>query len=99
MSPRVAAVISAILFANTLGVLVAVASFGVLRVLESLAEGLGLFPSRWGENNPEILMMSALVVAVPVVLWFVFWFYKKAIAAEIMLSTYKYNPPDAPNKA
>jgi hypothetical protein len=96
MSPRLAAVISAVLFASILGVLVAVGSFGILRILEGMAEGIGLLPTRWGENNPELLMLSAGLVAIPVVLWFLVWFYKKALAAEIMLETYKYVAPDAP---
>ena len=99
MSPRVAAVISSVLFSSILGVLVAVAAFGVIRILEGMAEGLGLLPTRWGENNPDILMASSGIVAIPVVLWFLFWFYKKALAAEIMLENYTYIPPAAPNTA
>jgi hypothetical protein len=96
MSPRFAAVLAAVLFASILGVLVAVGSFGVLRVLEGAGEAFGLLPNRWGENNPEILMTASGVVAIPVVLWFLVWFYKKALAAELMLETYKYTPPEAP---
>ena len=96
MSTRLSAVLAAILFSSILGVLVAVGSFGVLRVLEGMGEAFGLVPSSWGENNPEILMTASAVLAIPVVLWFMVWFYKKALAAETMLETYTYTPPESP---
>lgn len=96
MSPKAAAAISAVLFASTMGVLIAVASFGVIRVAEEMGEGLGLVPGRWGENNPDLIMTGAVIVAIPVTLWFVMWFFKKALAAEEMLRGYTYAPPSEP---
>jgi len=98
MSPKLSAAISAILFASTLGVLIVVASFGFIRLLEQMGEGLGLVPSRWGENNPDLMFDISIAVALPVVIWFVVWFYKKAIAADANLKGYRYTPPTEPKQ-
>jgi hypothetical protein len=45
-SPIVRAVTAAILFASTLGVLVAVGGFGVVRIVSQMGEGLGFLPNR-----------------------------------------------------
>lgn len=95
-SPTVRAVIAAILFASTLGVLVAVGAFGVVRIISQMAEGLGILPNRWGEENIMTMMTLAGVIAAPVAIWFVFWFYRKAQAAESALQTYTYVPPAQP---
>lgn len=96
MSPKLAAIISSILFASVLGVLIAVASFGVLRILEQLGEGLGLVPARFGENNPELMMAASVVAAIPVLLWFMVWFFKKALISETALENYEYKEPETP---
>jgi hypothetical protein len=94
--PRISALVSAVLFACTLGVLIAVASFGLIRMFEQMGEGLGLVPSRWGENNPQLLLEISTLSALPVVVWFVVWFYRKAVAAETNLKGYRYTPPTPP---
>jgi len=86
------------LFASTLGVLIVVASFGFLRVLEQMGEGLGLVPSRWGENNTNLMFQISAVMAIPVVIWFVLWFYKKAVVAETGLQNYRYVAPEPPKQ-
>ena len=50
-NPVFIAILTTILFAGTLGVLIAVAGFGVIRLVEDMAEALGILPLRWGENN------------------------------------------------
>jgi hypothetical protein len=94
LPPKLSAAISAILFASTLGVLIGVASFGFIRLIEQMGEGLGLVPGRWGENNPDLMLQISAIVAVPVVIWFVIWFYKKAMKAEATLQNYHYTPPE-----
>jgi hypothetical protein len=59
-----------------------------------MGEALGLAPSRWGENNLNLLVDISTALALPVVVWFVVWFYRKAVAAEQQLAEYKYTPPD-----
>ncbi|MSO96740.1 MAG: hypothetical protein EXR11_00770 [Rhodospirillaceae bacterium] len=97
--PKLAAAVSAVLFASTLGVLIAVAAFGVIRMVEQMGEGLSLVPSRWGENNPGLLLQISGAIALPVVAWFVVWFYKKAVTSEQALQDYHYAPPEAPKHA
>jgi hypothetical protein len=89
------AVVATVLFACTLGVLVAVGMFGAVRVFEQMGEGLGFLPNRWAENNLILMIEIAGVAALPVALWFVAWFYRKAQAAEEKLKDYKYVPPAA----
>jgi hypothetical protein len=98
VSPKVAAAVSSLLFASTLGVLIAVASFGIIRMFEQMGEGLSLVPARWGENNPGLLVQISVAIAFPVVIWFVIWFYNKAVLAEQALQNYRYTPPEAPHK-
>lgn len=95
LPPKLAAAIAAVLFASTLGVLIVVAAFGFMRVMEQMGEGLGLVPSRWAENNPDILLGISTITAIPVVIWFLLWFYKKAVVAETNLKDYRYSPPEA----
>jgi hypothetical protein len=85
-NPYVNAVITTVLFAGTLGVLIAVTGFGVIRLLEEMLEALGTLPARWGENNVGTLMAIAGVASIPVVVWFSFWFYRKALNAERILT-------------
>ena len=85
-NPLLIALITTVLFAGTLGVLIAVAGFGVIRIGEDMAEALGMLPLRWGENNVSTLMTLAGAVSVPVVLWFSFWFFRKALNAERILT-------------
>lgn len=86
-NPYANAVITTILFAGTLGVLIAVTGFGVIRIVEEMMEALGVLPLRWGENNVGTLMGIAGVASIPVVIWFSFWFYRKALNAERILAT------------
>ena len=90
---RVAGIVSTVLFAGTLGVLISVAAFGLLRVGEQAMEALGYLPLRWGENNIDVLVELSLALSLPLVIWFVIWFYKRARNAEQALDGYKYTPP------
>jgi hypothetical protein len=85
--------VATVLFAGTLGVLIAVAAFGFLRISGQALEALGYLPLRWGENNIDVLFELSLAVSVPLVIWFVIWFYKRARHAEQGLVGYKYTPP------
>ena len=85
-NPLVIALLTTVLFAGTLGVLIAVAGFGVIRVVEEMAEALGILPVRWGENNVLLLLQLAGLLSIPVVLWFSAGFYRKALAAERLLT-------------
>ena len=85
-NPLVIALLTTVLFTGTLGVLIAVAGFGVIRVVEEMAEALGILPVRWGENNVLLLLQLAGLLSIPVVLWFSAWFYRKALAAERLLT-------------
>ena len=85
-NPYLNAVITTVLFAGTLGVLIAVTGFGVIRLMEEMLEALGTLPLRWGENNVAALMGIAGVASIPVVVWFSFWFYRKALNAERILT-------------
>jgi hypothetical protein len=96
LPPKLAALISSVLFACTLGVLIVVGSFGLIRLFEQMGEGLGLTPPRWAENNPDTLLAISAISAIPFVIWFVIWFYKKAVTAEHNLKDYRYAPPEAP---
>ncbi len=88
-NPQANAVITTVLFAGTLGVLIAVTGFGVIRIVEEMVEALGILPLRWGENNVGTLMGISGVAALPVVVWFSFWFYKKALNAERILTSHE----------
>ncbi len=88
-NPVVIALLTTVLFAGTLGVLIAVAGFGIIRLFEEMAEALGILPTRWGENNVLILLELAGACSVPVVLWFSAWFYRKALAAERILTAHE----------
>jgi hypothetical protein len=92
-SPVFSAVVATVLFGSTLGVLVAVGMFGVIRIGQSMIEALGMLPPRWGENNVTLMMEISGALAVPVVVWFVVWFYRKALKAERDLEGYRYTPP------
>ncbi len=85
-NPYVIAGLTTVLFAGTLGVLIAVAGFGVIRVIEEMLEALGILPVRWGENNVSILLGVAGALSVPIVAGFSVWFYRKALAAERVLT-------------
>lgn len=93
-NPKVIAAVTTALFSGTLGVLIAVAGFGVLRVAEQMLEAVGVLPLRWGENNVGLLMEISGFLSVPAVIWFGLWFFRKAIAGERGLVGYKYKPPN-----
>ena len=84
-NPVFIAILTTILFAGTLGVLIAVAGFGVIRLVEDMAEALGILPLRWGENNVNTLLAASGLVSIPVVAGFGVWFFKKALNAERVL--------------
>lgn len=92
-SATVSGIVATVLFAGTLGVLITVAAFGFLRIGEQALEALGYLPLRWGENNIDVLLELSLAVSLPLVIWFVIWFYKRARNAEQGLTGYKYTPP------
>jgi hypothetical protein len=85
-NPTVIAILTTLLFASTLGVLIAVAGFGVIRIGQEMMEGVGILPQRWGENNVAFLMELAAACSVPLVAWFSFWFYRKALHSERILT-------------
>lgn len=93
-NPKIIASVTTILFSGTLGVLIAVAGFGVLRIAEQMLEATGVLPLRWGENNVSLLMEISGVLSLPVVIWFGMWFFRKAAAGERSLDGYKYTPPN-----
>ena len=99
LPPKISAGIAAVLFAVTLGVLIVVAAFGFIRLMEEMSEGLGILPTRWGENNPDVMFQIAALSAIPVMAWFLVWFYKKALVSETALQNYRYTPPDPPKQA
>jgi hypothetical protein len=85
-NPVVIAALTTVLFASTLGVLIAVAGFGVIRIFGQMLEALGVLPTRWGENNVALLMQLAGAASLPLMIWFSLWFYRKALAAERILT-------------
>ncbi len=93
MIPILTAVASTTLFAGTVGVLIAVAGFGVLRMCESMMEAIGVLPLRWGEENVFFMMTISGTLAVPVIVWFAWWFYRQALKGERDLIGYRYTPP------
>lgn len=92
-NPKVIAAVTTVLFSGTLGVLIAVAGFGVFRIAEQMLEAIGVLPLRWGENNVTLLLEISTVLSLPVVIWFGMWFFRKAVAGERSLDGYKYTPP------
>ena len=88
------AVVSTVLFAGTLGVLIAVAVFGITRLGDQMLESINVIPLHWGESHIDILLDIALAASLPVVAWFSFWFFKKARIAEAKLTGYKYIAPE-----
>ncbi len=93
-NPKFIAAVTTTLFAGTLGVLIAVAGFGVIRIAEQMLEAIGVLPLRWGENNVDILMEVSGLLSLPAVIWFGVWFFRKAAAGEKNLDGYKYTPPN-----
>ena len=87
-TPQITAATATIVFVGTLGLLLVVGGFGVIRVLEEMAEALGMLAPRWGENNLMALVTMAGVISAPVVIWFGVWFYRKALAGEQRMETY-----------
>jgi len=88
-NPLVIAGITTVLFAGTLGVLIAVTGFGVIRIIEDMLEAVGVLPLRWGENNVATLAYIAGGLSVPVVASFSVWFYRKALNAERILTDHE----------
>ena len=68
MIPVLTAFASTTLFAGTVGVLIAVAGFGVLRILEGMLEAISVLPLRWGEDNVFLMMTVSGALAVPVII-------------------------------
>ncbi|MCB2108505.1 MAG: hypothetical protein KDE14_12440 [Rhodobacteraceae bacterium] len=96
-SSKLFAAVATVLFACTLGVLVAVGAFGVIKMCASMLEGLDVLPIRWSENNLPMMLEISGVAAIPVMIWFLAWFFKRAAAAEAALSDYTYSPPSGKN--
>ncbi len=94
-SPTLISSVATIVFIGTLGLLLVVAGFGVIRVIEEMAEALGFLPPRWGENNLLILVELAAAISAPIVAWFSVWFFKKARAAEMKMQAYETSKPAA----
>jgi hypothetical protein len=84
----VIALTATIVFVGTLGLLLVVGGFGVIRLLEEMCEAMGFLPPRWGENNLTLLLEAAGVLSAPVVIWFGFWFYRKALSVEKRMEGY-----------
>ena len=91
-TPQMTAVTATIVFVGTLGLLLVVGGFGVIRVVEEMLEGLGMLAPRWGENNLMALVTMAGLVSAPVVIWFGVWFYRKALAGEKRMEGYVAAP-------
>lgn len=91
-SPQMTAVTATIVFIGTLGLLLVVGGFGVIRLGEEMLEGLGMLSPRWGENNLLTLVSMAGIVSAPVVVWFGVWFYRKALAGEKRMEEYAAAP-------
>jgi len=88
------AAVPTVLFAGTLGVLIAVTVFGLARVTDQMLEAISVIPLHWGESHIDILADISLVASVPVVAWFSWWFFQKALVAEDKLETYRYIAPE-----
>jgi hypothetical protein len=91
-SPPLIAATATIVFVGTLGLLLVVGGFGVIRVAEDAMEALGMLSPRWGENNLKVLVGLAALFSAPVVIWFGVWFYRKALAGEQRMATYVTAP-------
>jgi hypothetical protein len=91
--PVLDAAVATVLFTGTLGVLIAVAAFGVIRLLDQMLEAVNFIPLNWGESHLDILMEISGGLSLPIMLWFSLWFYRHAVKAERKLTGYKYNPP------
>ena len=94
-SPTLISAIATVVFIGTLGLLLVVAGFGVIRVCEEMMEALGFLPARWGETHLMILVELAAAISAPIVLWFSVWFFKKARAAEMKMQHYEVAKPAA----
>jgi hypothetical protein len=84
-SPTLIAATATIVFIGTLGLLLVVAGFGVIRVVEDMGEGLGFVPSRWGEGNLLLMVEIAAAISLPIVIWSSVWFFRKSREAEIKM--------------
>jgi len=91
-NPRLIAITATIVFVGTLGLLLVVGGFGVIRVGEEMLEGLGMLSPRWGENNLMALLSLAGLISAPVVIWFGAWFFRKALAGEQRMEGYVTAP-------
>jgi hypothetical protein len=87
-SPALIAATATIVFVGTLGLLLVVGGFGVIRVAEDSMEALGMLAPRWGENNLKVLVGLAGLFSAPVVIWFGVWFFRKALAGEQRMAAY-----------
>ena len=93
-SPTLISAVATVIFVGTLGLLLVVAGFGIIRIIEDMGEALGFVPSRWGEANPLVLIQIAAAISAPIVVWFSVWFFKKAREAEIRM--HKHEAPAKP---
>lgn len=84
-TPSLVAGTATIIFVGTLGLLLVIFLFGIIRVTEDMGEGLGLVPTRWGETHLFALIEIAALISAPIVLWASVWFFRKARAAEVRL--------------
>ena len=91
-TPRLTAFTATIVFVGTLGLLLVVGGFGVIRISEEMLEGLGMLTPRWGENNLMALLGMAGLISAPVVIWFGVWFFRKALAGEKRMEGYVTAP-------
>jgi hypothetical protein len=90
--PYLIAITAVIVFVGTLGLLLVVGGFGVIRICEEMLEAFGVLPPRWGENNLLILVNLSIILSLPVVGWFGFWFYRRALAVEKRMVGYVTAP-------
>jgi hypothetical protein len=91
-NPRLTAITATIVFVGTLGLLLVVFGFGVIRVGDEMLEGLGMLSPRWGENNLRALVGIAGIISAPVVIWLGVWFFRRALAGERRMEAYEAAP-------
>jgi len=90
--PVFVAIAATILFGGTMGVLMATAAFGVIRVGQQMLEAIGVIPLLWGERNLFMMMAMSGIGTLPILFWFIRWFFRQALNAERRLVGYKYIP-------
>jgi hypothetical protein len=91
--PFLNAIAATVLVSGTLGALLGIVLFGVVRIADQGLEAVGVLPLRWGEQNLPILMTIAGIATLPFLASFIVWFWRLAVRAERDLVGYKYVPP------